>query len=108
LRDYVSSVAPESHARFIVAAGHIQNYERFEVNGVTYLVSGGGGARPYQVERGPEGKYRTTDAVNFHYILFKLDGRELHATMYRLADPSALQPEWQARDAFSIYRQGGQ
>jgi acid phosphatase type 7 len=100
LRDYISSVAPESHARFIVVAGHIHNYERFEMNGVTYLVSGGGGARPYVVERGPEDKYQTTDAVNFHYILFKLHGRDLQATMFRLADPSAQQPEWQARDSF--------
>jgi len=102
LRDYISSVAPESHARFIVAAGHIHNYERFELNGVTYLVSGGGGARPYAVERGPEDKYQTTDAVNFHYILFKLEGRDLHAAMYRLADPSAQQPEWQHRDTFVV------
>jgi hypothetical protein len=102
LRDYIFSIAPESHVRFIVAAGHIHNYERFELNGVTYLVSGGGGARPYAVERGPEDKYQTTDAVNFHYILFKLDGRDLHASMYRLADPSAQQPQWQERDTFVI------
>lgn len=102
LRDYISKVAPQSKARFIVAAGHIHNYERLEVAGVTYLVSGGGGAKPYQVERGPEDKYQTTDPVNFHYIVFKLDGKEIHGTMYRLADPSADRPEWQARDAFSI------
>jgi hypothetical protein len=46
LRDYISKVAPHSEARFIVAAGHIHNYERLEVAGVTYLVSGGGGAKP--------------------------------------------------------------
>ncbi|MGH9562820.1 MAG: metallophosphoesterase family protein [Terracidiphilus sp.] len=102
LRNYLSSVAPKSHAVFIVAAGHIHNYERFIVDGVTYLVSGGGGARPYLVERTPADQYQTTDTVNFHYILFRLDGKELSATMYRLADPEAQTPEWQARDKFTI------
>jgi hypothetical protein len=102
LRNYLSSVAPQSHAQFIVAAGHIHNYERLIVDGVTYLVSGGGGAHPYQVERGPADQYQTADAINFHYILFRLDGKELRATMYRLADPAAQTPEWQARDSFVI------
>ena len=106
LRDYVSRVAPASQARFVVVAGHIHNYERFDLNGVTYLVSGGGGARPYEVQRGPEDKYQTTDPVNFHYVLFRLEGDALHATMYRLADPSAGKPEWQARDNFVIAAKG--
>ena len=33
------------------APGHIHNYERNMVNDVVYLVSGGGGAKPYYVER---------------------------------------------------------
>jgi len=37
--------------RFLVSAGHIHNYERSVVDGVTYLVSGGGGAPAYFVER---------------------------------------------------------
>lgn len=106
LREYISKVAPGSHVRFIVVAGHIHNYERLEVKGVTYLVSGGGGARPYEVERGPEDKYQTTDSVNFHYVLFRLEGDQLHATMYRLADPSADKPEWQTRDSFVVASKG--
>jgi acid phosphatase type 7 len=102
LRDYLSKVAPQSQARFIVVAGHIHNYERFEMNGVTYLVSGGGGARPYVVERGPVDKYQTSDLVNFHFVLFRLEGDELRATMYRLSDPSAEKPDWQSRDSFVI------
>jgi 3',5'-cyclic AMP phosphodiesterase CpdA len=102
LRDYLSKTAPKSHAQFIVASGHIHNYERLIVDGVTYLVSGGGGAHEYQVERGPSDQYQTTDAINFHYILFHLNGKQLDATMYRLADPAAQAPEWQARDHFAI------
>ncbi len=102
LRDYLSQVAPESHAQFIVASGHIHNYERAEVNGVTYLVSGGGGAHPYEVERTAQDRYQATDFPNFHYILFRLDGRELKATMFRLSCPIGVKPEWQARDSFVI------
>lgn len=75
---------------------------RFEVEGVTYLVSGGGGARPYEVERYPEDRYRSADLVNFHYILFRLDGKQLHAAMCRLPDQTAGKPQWQARDTFLI------
>jgi 3',5'-cyclic AMP phosphodiesterase CpdA len=102
LRDYLSKVAPQSHAQFIVTAGHIHNYERAEVDGVTYLVSGGGGAHPYEVERTGQDKYQSTDFPNFHYILFQLDGKQLKATMYRLALPIGATPEWQNRDNFSI------
>jgi acid phosphatase type 7 len=102
LRDYLSQVAPGSHAKFIVTAGHIHNYERAEVDGVTYLVSGGGGAHPYEVDRTPQDKYQSTDFPNFHYIVFHLDGKQMKATMYRLALPIGTPPEWQARDSFVV------
>lgn len=102
LRDYLSTVAPRSHARFIVAAGHIHNYERFEVNGVTYLVSGGGGAHPYPVQRTPPDQYQGTDFPIFHYILFRLEQGKLDATMYKLGFPMGAQPAWQAEDRFAI------
>jgi hypothetical protein len=102
LRDYLSQMAPKSQAKFIVASGHIHNYERAELDGVTYLVSGGGGAHPYEVERTAQDKYQATDFPNFHYILFHLDGKQLKATMFRLGLPIAAPPEWQARDSFTI------
>jgi acid phosphatase type 7 len=102
VRDYLSKAAPRAHAKFIVAAGHIHNYERLEVDGVTYLVTGGGGAHPYEVERTPADQYKNADAINFHYVLFRLNGKELRGTMYRLADPTAQTPEWQTRDTFAI------
>jgi hypothetical protein len=102
LRDYLSQVAPRSRAQFIVASGHIHNYERAEVDGVTYLVSGGGGAHPYEVERTPQDQYQATDFPNFHYILFHVEGKQLKATMYRLGLPIGTPPQWQARDSFVI------
>lgn len=102
LREYLSKIAPQSHAQFIVASGHIHNYERAELDGVTYLVSGGGGAHPYEVDRTPQDLYQSTDFPNFHYILFRLKGRQLQATMIRLGYPMGAQPEWQTRDTFVI------
>ncbi|HEY2361482.1 MAG TPA: metallophosphoesterase, partial [Candidatus Angelobacter sp.] len=38
------------HARIVVFAGHVHNYERHEHGGVTYFVTGGGGAHAYPIE----------------------------------------------------------
>ncbi len=102
LRDYLSSVSKTSHAKFVVVAGHIHNYERFLQDDVNYFVSGGGGAKPYYVERTPGDLYQREDFPNFHYIKFTLDGKGLTGTMYRLADPTDEHPTWQARDTFKI------
>ncbi len=102
LRDYLTKIAPSTHAKFIVSAGHIHNYERHDVGGVVYLVSGGGGARPYEVDRTPDDLYQGKEPVNFHYVKFELGKDELKATMYRLADPEAKTAEWQQRDSFTV------
>ena len=102
LRDYLSTTAPRAHARFVVVAGHIHNYERAVRDGVTYLVSGGGGAKPYIVERTGDDLYQDADFPNFHYVKFALDGKTLNATMYRLADPTAKSPVWEDKDKFSV------
>jgi Calcineurin-like phosphoesterase len=89
-----------SRAKFIVAAGHIHNYERFLQDGIVYLVSGGGGAAPYPVDRTPPDLYQSSEFPNYHYMKFVLDGKILRATMYRLADPNAA--TWEAKDKFEI------
>ena len=35
--------AAKSHAKFVVFNGHIHNYERFEMNGIMHVITGGGG-----------------------------------------------------------------
>jgi len=90
----------KSAAKFIVIAGHIHNYERFEQNGVLYLVSGGGGAVPYPVERMPEDAYQDPSFPNYHYLKFVLAGNTLKATMFRLADPNTL--AWEVKDSFVV------
>lgn len=90
----------KSKARFVVAAGHIHNYERFEQDGVVYLVSGGGGAPQQRIERTPTDLYQETSFPNFHYVKFVLNRDTLDAAMYRLADPGG--PVWEAKDTFKI------
>jgi hypothetical protein len=104
LRDFLSQAAPTLHAAIVVIAGHIHNYERSEVGGVTYLVSGGGGAEPYEVDRTKQDLYQDTGFPNFHYVKFELEGDQLKATMIRLADPNAKKLDWQEKDHFVIKR----
>ncbi|HEY2468684.1 MAG TPA: metallophosphoesterase [Terracidiphilus sp.] len=104
LRDYLENVAPTVHARIIVCAGHIHNYERFSQHGILYLVSGGGGASPVPVERTPDDLYQSADFPNFHYVKLELDGESLHGTMIRLDENSAPAQRWQVRDQFTATR----
>jgi hypothetical protein len=102
LRDYLSKVAQTSHARFLVSAGHIHNYERNVVDGVMYLVSGGGGAKPYFVERTPQDLYQSILFPNYHYVQLTLQADRLHGTMYRVANPEAETLALEARDNFDM------
>jgi Calcineurin-like phosphoesterase len=103
LAEYVKTVAPRSAARFVVSAGHIHNYERFAEDGVVYLVSGGGGAHPYEVDRTPVDAYQSGEFPNYHYVRFELHGDRVVGEMIRLGDYSALEPkQWQIRDRFEI------
>jgi acid phosphatase type 7 len=72
-----------ARARFVVFSGHVHNYERHEHGGVTYFVSGGGGAHAYPVRRAPVDPYQSKD-VNYHYLLLEVDQRQLKVTMNRL------------------------
>jgi hypothetical protein len=98
--------ATHSKAQIIVIAGHIHNYQRFFQNGVTYLVSGGGGAKPYPIARTPADKYQDAAFPNYHYLKFVYDGKELKATMYRVKDPEASEPAWEIKDTFAVMPPG--
>lgn len=103
LRTYLEKQALDSRARFLVVNGHIHNYERFQHGGITYLVSGGGGARPYPVlVRGPQDLYQDDAFPNFHYILLTIHGKRMDATMYRVADPEAETFTVEAKDHFAL------
>ena len=103
LAAYLKTAAARSSARFVVSAGHIHNYERFSQDGVTYLVSGGGGAMPYEVDRTPSDLYQNTDFPNYHYVRLELRGPILIGEMIRLQDYAAPGPaRWLPKDRFEI------
>jgi Icc-related predicted phosphoesterase len=70
-------------AQFIVFSGHVHNYERFKHGGVTYFVSGGGGAHAYPIERGRDDPFQSKE-INYHYLLVEVDHQQLKITMNRL------------------------
>lgn len=102
LRDYLSQAAAKVHARFLVSAGHIHNYERAEVGDVTYLVSGGGGAPPYFVERTAQDLYKSVLFPNYHYVKLTLEKDRLHGEMYRVKDPEAKTLTVEVKDSFDL------
>lgn len=102
LADLLEKQAATSKAMFIVIAGHIHNYQRFLESGVTYLVSGGGGAKPYPIARTPADKFQDAAFPNYHYLKFVFDGKTLSATMYRVRDPAASAPSYEVKDTFTI------
>jgi hypothetical protein len=71
------------HARIIVFSGHVHNYERHEHNGVTYFVTGGGGARPYIIPRAPGDLYKDP-GINYHYLLVLVRPNSVEITMNKL------------------------
>jgi acid phosphatase type 7 len=101
LADYLGAIAGRSRARFVVSAGHVHNYERLERDGVVYLVSGGGGAKPVEIDRTPADLYQSSDFPNYHYVRFELGEKTLVGEMIRLS-ASAGPPQWQVRDRFEL------
>jgi acid phosphatase type 7 len=72
-----------TRARFVVFSGHVHNYERHEHGGVTYFVSGGGGAHAYPIERGVDDAFQSKE-INYHYLLVEVGQQRLNVTMNRL------------------------
>ncbi len=92
----------QAHApyRIAVFSGHVHNYERHEHGGITYFVSGGGGARPVLIERAPSDLYQGT-GVNFHYLFVQVNDQRATITMNRL-DMSSGKPLWTQPDRVTI------
>lgn len=92
----------QANARFriVVFSGHVHNYERHEHGGVTYFVSGGGGAHAYPIERAPDDPFQSKE-INYHYLLADVDRGKLSVTMNRL-DMSSGKSIWTQPDAVTI------
>jgi len=70
-------------ARIVVFNGHVHNYERHEHGGITYFVTGGGGAHAYPIVRHADDLYKDP-GVNYHYLLAEVDHNHLKVTMHKL------------------------
>ncbi|MGD1082980.1 MAG: metallophosphoesterase [Candidatus Sulfotelmatobacter sp.] len=92
----------QAHASFhiVVFSGHVHNYERHEHGGVTYFVSGGGGAHAYPIERAPDDPFQSKQ-VNYHYLLVEVDQQQVKVTMNRL-DLTSGQAVWTKPDSVKI------
>ena len=72
-----------TRARFVVFSGHVHNYERHQHGGVTYFVTGGGGAHAYPIERSRSDLFQST-TVNYHYLLAEVSAESMKITMNRV------------------------
>jgi 3',5'-cyclic AMP phosphodiesterase CpdA len=92
----------QSHplTRLVVLSGHNHNYERYVDNRITYIVTGGGGATPYQVKRDPNDAYHESGPA-FHYCKISLDDKELVFEMFKLNTQDGT---WKQSDAFRLPR----
>jgi hypothetical protein len=100
---YLARHAGSLRPRVLVVGSHVHNYERYSRNGVTYVVSGGGGAKPVPAPRmfGELSHLRT--GVNFHYLRLTLSDDRLTGVMVRYdAATAAGDAAWTEPDRFEI------
>ena len=97
LEDF-SKTHPSVH--IIVLSGHNHNYERYVLNGITYIVTAGGGATPYRVDRHPDDLYNDLGPT-YHYCKFTFHGNSLTGEMYKLTLDSGT-PRWEQKDRFEL------
>jgi 3',5'-cyclic AMP phosphodiesterase CpdA len=103
LRRYLESASKSTRAKFVVISGHVHNYERFELNGISYIVSGGGGAKPYPIfARSPQDLYRASGYPNFNYLTLQVHGKQADVTMYRVANPKAATLSMEVKERFTL------
>jgi acid phosphatase type 7 len=85
-------------ARIVVFNGH--NYERHEHGGVTYFVTGGGGAHAYPITRAPGDPFQSQE-INYHYLVVEVRRHQLKATMNRLEMKGGV-ATWTQPDSITI------
>jgi hypothetical protein len=99
---YLSHHAAAIAARVIVIGSHVHNYERYSRNGIPYLVSGGGGAKPVPSLRVFAELSKLKTSVNFHYLRFTLVGDRLTGTMVRYGATDKTSHSWTEPDRFEV------
>lgn len=90
-----------TRARFVVFGSHVHNYERHEHGGITYFVTGGGGAHAYPIERDPSDPFQSTE-INYHYLLVEVNHGTVKISMNRVQIGDDGTPTWTQPDMVSI------
>jgi hypothetical protein len=83
----------EQHGVQLVFSGHNHNYQRSQVNGITYVITGGGGGD--LSDRIKQDEHLLRYYVGYHLVLINIEGDELNAI--------ALTPEGAIIDRFEIH-----
>jgi hypothetical protein len=104
LRILLEDRQKKMRAHIIVIAGHVHNYERYAANGVTYIVSGGGGAAQVKFPRDANDLYRKNDPLNedqYHYCVFTVNHSKLNFQMMKLVGRGKSMA-FEPRDSFEL------
>lgn len=104
LATWLEDSQKRSTAKFVVIAGHVHNYERYERNGVDYIVSGGAGATPYMIERGADDFYKDPGA-SYHYLKIDVGPGKMRIGMEKLEMVEG-HPVWNERDSLAMSAMG--
>lgn len=80
----------------IVFAAHVHNYERYRYNGINYVVSAGGGAPQYAVDR-DDADFYASPGDTFHFCRVTVSESEVAFEMVRLDEDTG---GWTVADSF--------
>jgi hypothetical protein len=100
LAAYLEELQQTLRARIVVFASHVHNYERHTHGGVTYFVTGGGGAHAYPISRAADDPFQSQE-INYHYILLEVQRGKLKATMRRVEIKEGV-GKWTEPDSVTI------
>ncbi len=100
LGQFLEAKQKDVRARFVVLGSHVHNYERHEHGGITYFVTGGGGAHAYPIERNPGDPY-PDNRINYHYLDVVVDSTSMKFTMNRVELQDS-KPVWTQPDSVTI------
>ena len=100
LAEFLEERQRKLKARLFELGGHVHNYERYQNGDVTYIVTAGGGAVPYAVNRGPNDFYREVGPT-YHFCRFTIDRRRLKFEMVKMMGEGSA-AKWEVRDHFEM------
>ena len=100
LGEFLEEHQKKLKARLFELGGHVHNYERYQNGGVTYIVTAGGGAIPYAVNRRPGDFYREVGPT-YHFCRFTIDHRKLKFEMVKMMGDGRA-TTWEVKDHFEV------